>query len=768
MAFVHRQSLRACLGAGLIWAVSASSCLAASDGGFQVEEASIAGIQSAITAGRTSCKAVVQAYLARAKAYNGVCTALLTKTGKPVPPSTGMIRAGKAIAYPTKTVAASTVFPDLDQYQGPPLELGQMIRSVSDPSVALQAGWRTGIANAGQLNALETVNIRGERSVTCKGNFDLAPSAGPLAADAPVGCEAFRQQPDALEQAAALDARYGKDPDLEKLPMYCAVFSVKNWYDTKDMRSTGGNDVNFAMDVPKHDSPDVALLREKGAIIYAITTAFNVPLAATEGPGPNTAPTVFPQTDLRYAPWSGQACNPYDTARDSRGTSNGSAVSVAANLATCGICEQTVASCKGPASRNNVVSLLTTKGVIGDGGIADRNSGDRLGLHCKFVSDAALTLDALKGFKPEDIFSAIPKRLIPEEPYASFVVPDAEVNRKPLSGVRIGVAREFMVKHAMNDVAISDQIDGEIKRILRDKLGATLVESVDPLYDGDPAVADMTYTFTDAISEILPRTMPEYFWKTDANGALEFAVPGWDVRSPEYVVALSQRQAPLSQKINLRSITKGLANPPTLLAANQYLRARGDARVKNWATWIENAQFKTGEEKARALNSLANRDPRPGSGLSYLQMQSVLRLIILKVMYENKIDVFVNPEQTTPADLLGGPIEAEVNDRGAGSCCQSFTALLGGPEITLPAGYSTIIYPPRYALSADKKRYVSVTGTVAAKLPRPMPVAISFWSGPGSDSDVIKAASAYEAATHHRVPPSDFGPVAGAVQRQRH
>jgi Asp-tRNA(Asn)/Glu-tRNA(Gln) amidotransferase A subunit family amidase len=34
-----------------------------------------------------------------------------------------------------------------------------------------------------------------------------------------------------------------------------------------------------------------------------------------------------------------------------------------------------------------------------------------------------------------------------------------------------------------------------------------------------------------------------------------------------------------------------------------------------------------------------------------------------------------------------------------------------------------------------------------------------FWAGPGSDSAVIKAASAYESATHHRVPPPSFGPL---------
>ena len=143
----------------------------------------------------------------------------------------------RAVQYPTKTVPASSLFPDFDQYTGPPLEFGRMEPSISDPSVQLQIGMRVGIPDAGQLNALETLNIRGERSITCKGEFDRAPSAGPLPAGAPVACEEFRKQPDALERAAELDRQYGQNPDLDALPMYCVVFSLKNWYDAKDMRA---------------------------------------------------------------------------------------------------------------------------------------------------------------------------------------------------------------------------------------------------------------------------------------------------------------------------------------------------------------------------------------------------------------------------------------------------------------------------------------------------------------------------------------------------
>ena len=726
---------------------------------FHVEEKSITDIQDAIKSGQTSCKQVVQAYLDRAKAYNGSCTALLTKDGAPIPASTGMMRAGLLLKYPTKTVAASTVFPDLDQYDGLPIEFGKMDTSISDPTVQLQYGLRVGIPEAGQLSALETLNIRGERSVTCKGEFDKAPSAGPLPAGAPVVCEEFRKMPDALERAEQLDKEYGRKPDLAKLPMYCAVFSLKDWYDAKDMRGTGGNDVNFAFDVPKTDSPNIATLREKGAIIFAIASANNVSPASA--PGPNKAVAVVPDNDLQYAPWSGQACNPYDTARVPRGTSNGSGVSVAANMVTCSICEQGTASCQGPASRNNISLLITTKGVIMNGGITGKKPGDRAGIHCKSIKDSALVLDAIKGFTDEDEYTALPKGIVPKEPFTSFIVKDSEVKDKPLKGVRVAIAREFMVKDTKNDVAISDQIDKEIKGVLRDKLGATLVETYDPLYPDDPTVPTIKYTFQDAMAEVFPHTVPEYFFRKDKNGKLMYTVPGWDVTTLAYDVALARHEAPLSPLINLRSISQGgLSNPSLLFNMNKYLADRGDARVKDADSWFANAKFKTDAERAGAQNAVGKTDPRPGNeGVSYLEMQAVFRMVLLKVMQKNNIDVFVNPEQTTPPYLLGGAPEPEINNRASISCCTAFTALLGAPEAVVPAGYTTITYDPKYVLSADKKSYVPVTGDIETKMPHPMPISLMIWSGPGSDADVIKVASAYEAATHHRVPPPSFGPV---------
>jgi hypothetical protein len=110
---------------------------------------------------------------------------------------TGVVRAGAPITFPTETVAVSKILPDLDQYRGLPIEFGRMETTISDPRVEQQYGMRVGIPEARQLNALETLNIRGERSVTCKGEFDKAPSAGPLPPGAPTvsftGCSRFHR-----------------------------------------------------------------------------------------------------------------------------------------------------------------------------------------------------------------------------------------------------------------------------------------------------------------------------------------------------------------------------------------------------------------------------------------------------------------------------------------------------------------------------------------------------------------------------------------------
>ena len=123
---------------------------------FRVEEATIDALHAAIKSGQTTCVAVVEQYTERARAYNGVASLLLTKDGAAVPEANGVVRAKSPLRFPTQTVNAAAVFPDLDKYQGPPLEFGRMGATASDPLVMQQFGMIVGKPNAGQVNALAT------------------------------------------------------------------------------------------------------------------------------------------------------------------------------------------------------------------------------------------------------------------------------------------------------------------------------------------------------------------------------------------------------------------------------------------------------------------------------------------------------------------------------------------------------------------------------------------------------------------------------------
>jgi Asp-tRNA(Asn)/Glu-tRNA(Gln) amidotransferase A subunit family amidase len=754
-----------------LFAVAVTGCSRQSPPAFHLQEATIEGIQTAIMSGDVSCRAVVEAYINRARAYNGVCTSLVTADGTPVPAAKGAVRAGAPLTFPTQTVAASEVFPDLDRYAGLPLDFGRMESTVSDPTVMQQAGMRVGIPNAGQVNALETLNIRGERSVTCKGVFDAHPSTGPLPPGAPPECEAFRRQPDALERASELDAQYGRNADLAAMPMYCITVAFKDPYDTKDMRSTSGNDVAFGMDAPPFDSTIAGRLREKGAIIYAKTTSheFN---AGPNDPGtgrPAKARTNYVNGGQAVSSWSGQACNPYDTERVPRGSSSGSGVAVAANLVTVAVCEQTVASCQGPASRNNATLLLPTKGHLPDsGGIGNQSVTDRPGIIARTLEDGARVLDALRDpaagyFDSRDPFTALPKGLISNQPYIQNLVRDLDVNGdRPLEGMRIAILREHMVTPTANHMAISRQIDQEIKKVLRDRLGAELVETITPEYPDDPDVPNLKYAFSDAFSETLPRFMPEIFSRRTPSGELVFTVPGHQVDSYEYLLKLSRREAPLSNAIRIDTIGTIAGLPNALdfrFEMDRYLASRGDRTITNWDAWVAHARFRDDVTRADSENWRDTKTNVSAGKAGRLAIGQVGRTVLLEVMRENGIDLFVHPENTVPTPKILGPNVGPTSLDG-------ITPLLGVPRVVVPAGYNRVIYEPRFALSPDRTNYISVLpeGTPESQLPHPMPIAITFFAAQGDEPTLLKAASAYEAATKHRVPPPAFGPVAGEPQ----
>jgi amidase len=721
---------------------------------FRLEEARIEDIHRAIKSGQITCEKLVQAYINRIRAYDGMCVAPVNPNDADDPKS---------------------VFPDLAKYTGTPLQPGAMKATISDPAKLQTYGYIRGMKNAGQLRSLSTVNIRGERSATCKATCDLHPSKGALPSGCSQSCEAFRAQPDGLEHARALDRQFGAKPDLVAMPLYCTPFSIKDIFDTKDMRSTGGADVAYAMDAAPADSTIVTQLRAKGAITLAKANLSEYNGGTGDPGGAAKATAIVLGAGNSRSTWAGNPCNPYDTERAAAqaASSSGSGVSVSANLVVCSICEETGGSCRVPAAYNGVANLTTGKAIIPfGGGIGADPFIDRAGIHCRTVKDTAIVLDALKDpkrgyYDPRDIYTALPKALIAQKPYASFA------EQKSLNGMRIGIVREFMVKHTPNDAAISDQIDKEIKTILRDKLGAQLFESVDPLYPDDPTIANLKPTFQEALAEILPFHMPEYLFKTTSSGEAEFSLfankvnvsvgktPGGGTLSPaEYMARAAEGLEPFPPNLNLRRITLFPRTSSFRFHLSQYLLRRGDAKVKDWASLNANATYYSGDKLAAFTNWQNLADIRSNGITERVKMREVMQRVILKVMRENNLDILVNPLNTIPIPKIGGPVEPEVNSRPSNRF--AFTADAGIPEVTVPAGFNRVVYEPKFVLSPDTKSYRSVSGTERSLLDAPgLPISLSFWAGPGEEATILKAASAYEGATKHRRPPAAFGPLPG-------
>lgn len=767
------------------------------EGAFRLEEATIDELHAAIKSGETGCVAVVEQYIARARAYNGVASMLVTEDGASVPPAIGTVRAQAPLQFPTETIPVSSVLPDLDKYQGPPLEFGRMEPTASDPDVQQQFGMVAGIPNAGQVNALATLNIRGERSVTCRGDFDRHPSEGPLPAGAPPVCEMFRHQPDALERAAELDAEFGTNPDLEKMPMYGVVFSFKDPFDTQDMRSTGGGDAAYDIDFPARDHVLVEQLRNKGAIIFAkaVNTEYNG-RAGDPGGGRHKPDKVLPSTlGYQRSTWGGNPSNPYDTTRAaSLGSSSGSALSVSANLVMASLGEETRASCRGPSNHNSVALILPHKSMLGfDGGAIGADIYcDRSGIHCRAVGDCAQVLDALKDpeegyYDPRDPFTTVPRSSVLETPYASHIKRAGD--KGALAGLRLGVIRESMVypEGSKTEEPIVTAATAEINTVLRDHLGATLVESSDPLWRSDPNTEQMKTDFRRALARLVPVFMPDLMFRLGPDGAPVFKdfaaaivptefMPGktfgsGDMQPIDYMIEMAEGRIDPPSNLDIATIQHQEMAMAFRFHIPQYLsrrsadwKARGfDETLVDFATLNERSKFWGDDQRASFKNWEEVGDPRNPHGHRQgvnerLMLRELLRRVDMMVILENHIDALVRLHTPWPPGVIGGPPQYDILHNLRPETFNGPNA--GLTEVLIPAGYVTTAYDPVFELNADRTRYVSAPSHTPTAIPEPgLPFSLVFRAEPGKEDVILNVASAYEAASKRRVPPPDFGPL---------
>ena len=244
--------------------------------------------------------------------------------------------------------------------------------------------------------------------------------------------------PRALEMARALDqerASKGLRSPLHGIPV-----AIKDNIDVADMPSTGGSLV-FEGTVPARDAFVITRLRDAGAIIFLKTNLDELALGSRG-----------------LSSLGGQILNPYDVTRNPGGSSGGTAVAVAAGFATVGVGTETGFSIRSPASNTALVGMVPTRGVISRSGVIPISfTQDRVGVHAKTAADAAVLLNQLRGFDPEDLATAESLGQ-PSAPLMALARPDGS-----LAGARIGVLRDLF--RAGREFAAGNQlVEGQLAR----------------------------------------------------------------------------------------------------------------------------------------------------------------------------------------------------------------------------------------------------------------------------------------------------------------
>ncbi len=190
--------------------------------------------------------------------------------------------------------------------------------------------------------------------------------------------------PDALTDARALDSE--RRESGPRGPLHGIPVVLKANIDTGDRMATSAGSLALADYVAPDDADHVSKLRAAGAVILGKA---------------NLSEWANFRSEYSSSGWSsvgGQTRNPYDPTRNPCGSSSGSAVAVAANLAMVAVGTETNGSVVCPSGINGIVGIKPTLGLVSqDGIIPIAHSQDTAGPMARTVRDAALLLEAMAG-----------------------------------------------------------------------------------------------------------------------------------------------------------------------------------------------------------------------------------------------------------------------------------------------------------------------------------------------------------------------------------
>ena len=308
--------------------------------------------------------------------------------------------------------------------------------------------------------------------------------------------------PDAAAVAGALDEeRKAKGP---RGPLHGIPIVIKDNIDTADGMTTTAGSLALEGSIAARDAFVVDRLRAAGAVIIAKT---------------NLSEWANFRSTKSTSGWSargGQVKNPYALDRNPCGSSSGTGVAVAANLAAAGVGTETDGSIVCPSSANGIVGIKPTVGLVSRSGIIPiSHTQDTAGPMARTVADAAALLTGMVGEDPRD-----PATRGTARRHADYL---AALDAGALKGARIGVARKRYFGYS----PAADRLAEEAIAVMKAQ-GATIVDPA------DIATADQ---LDECEFEVLL-----YEFKTGLNAHLGGLGPAARVHSLAEVIAFNDRE----------------------------------------------------------------------------------------------------------------------------------------------------------------------------------------------------------------------------------
>jgi amidase len=290
-------------------------------------------------------------------------------------------------------------------------------------------------------------------------------------------------------------------------PLHGIPLLLKDNIETGDSMMTTAGSLALEGARPAADAPVAARLRAAGAILLGKA---------------NLSEWANFRSTNSSSGWSGrggQCLNPYSLDRSPCGSSSGSAVAVAANLAAASLGTETDGSILCPAAVNGVVGIKPTLGLTSRAGVIPiAHSQDTVGPFGRCVADAAVLLTAIAGPDPRDPETQASAGRTDD--YARHLDPDA------LRGARIGIPREVYYGYSPQADAVTERAIETLRA-----QGAVIV---------DPANIPTAKQLRDSEHEL---TVLLYEFKADLNAYFASLGPQAPIHSLEELIAFNKAHA---------------------------------------------------------------------------------------------------------------------------------------------------------------------------------------------------------------------------------